>query len=285
VEAVFPRRLTAGALLGILGCKGGGSVPSRIQLAATSQTVLDERPVPLHARLLSDRGEVLTEPRLSYSATPATVAEVDAGGQASCKSSGDASVLVAGGGQSSTMTLKCRLVNSITTPPSMRLIRGHAEPVDLRAMDRSGQRLGDVPLTVSPSMAGVVRYEDGSLVPLSVGNTIMNVSAGAASASFPVAVVELVESEPLAIADGATVTWALQAGVYQLDVEVKTVDGTPGGVTVSWLGAICPDAREAVHHEVTCIVLKTASLTIRNPSAFGLGASVTGFLNLYRAAP
>jgi hypothetical protein len=112
----------------------------------------------------------------------------------------------------------------------------------------------------------------------------MTLAAGKATATVAVDVVQLVESKALALRDGAAEVITLQQGTYDVDIQVQTTNGSKYGVTVSWVGADCPATKESQEHHIRCTVKETASMTVVNPTAFGLGPGATGFLSIYRAA-
>lgn len=256
--------------------------PARINLPSTID-LYDAAGKPSTAALVNQAGEPVGG-ALSYSAVPSSILTVSSDGTIKCVSSGDASLIATGAGQSATSTVRCRLVKSIVGPKRVRLIVGRAaEPLELVAEDASGKPLRGVMLDVSSSDASVVRVNGGALEAGRLGTANVTARAGEASLSIPVTVLELIDSSPLALADGESRTIALQQGNYELDVAVKASNGSRYGVTVSWVGTSCPVQPEATSHRVRCSVDGTASLTITNPSAFGLGPSETGFVNLYRA--
>jgi hypothetical protein len=259
--------------------------PARIDIAKSTAIVLDDSPTPLGATLVTESGQVLTTPALTYSVSPANVLTVANDGSMRCRSSGDASVIVAGGGHSATVSVLCRLVRSIDVPATVRLVMGKRfDNVPISVRDEAGRALTDVPLTATTTTAGIARYANGALTPIAIGQTAVTVAAGKATATIQVEVVQLVESKTLALADGSAEVFTLQQGTYDVDIRVQTTNGSKYGVTVSWVGADCPPATESQEQHIHCAVKETASMTVLNPSAFGLGPAATGFLNVYRTA-
>jgi len=258
--------------------------PSSILIPESELALFDDSPHALNAHLTNRSGEVLQTPALSYSVTPAGIAKVQAGGLATCVSDGDASVLVAGGGQSATITIACRLVASIDGPGYLRLVMGRQpEHLSLTPRDASGKPIKAAPLQLSSRDPAIVTVSGTTITPVAVGRTSLEAHSGSVSKGIAVSVIEVIKSEPLVLNDGSSVTYTLQQGDYELDLEVKPSDGGKTGVTVSWVGTGCPNAAEAQQQSLSCHVDGTASLTILNPSMLGLGPSVTGFINLYRA--
>ena len=267
-----------------IGC--ADRTPARIELSQSSATLFDQSPTPLGASLVNTKGEKLTTPTLTYSSSPAEVARVGDDGTITCLTSGSASVVIAGGGQSATMSVTCNIVEKLNAPSSVRLILGRApEGIAIEAMDAAGRSVPGAPINATISNPGLVNYASRKLTPKAVGNTTVLLSSGKGVAQVSVSVVELIKSEPVAIADGASVTWTLQQGHYELDLKVEASNRSRNGLVVSWVGVDCPLSSEAQQHNLKCSVPETASITLRNPTAFGLGASVTGFINLYRTAP
>lgn len=268
-----------------LGC--ANQTPARIELPASLPVLYDEAPVSIGARLVDRRGNPVRDVPLTYSISSSGIASISSDGAVTCLSNGEASVLVAGGGQTATLTITCRLVATLeVSPKQLRIVVGRApEPITVVAKDHAGNPILDAPITPSISEPTILQFNAGSVIGLRVGNSEIRFQSGRASTAVSVSVVELLKSEPLAIQDGGTVTWTLQQGDYELDLQVKAADGSKNGVTVSWVGTTCGDAREAQNHQIACKVHETASLTMRNPTTFGLGPAVNGFFNLYRRAP
>ncbi len=279
----LPVTLAAIALLIVLACKD--NTPVAIRLDTPSLRVLDTLPHQLGARLVNGAGVPLSEPRLSYSATPSSLLRAGPDGSIACANVGEGTVVVAGGGQSASMTVRCDVIGTIEGPETLRLVKGREEQsLSLSATDLAGREVADVPFQIVSNNPSVVALAGAKPMPLMVGKARITVSAGRATREIPVTVVELLKSEPLALRDGASTTITLQQGKYELDLSVKPTAGGKSGVAVAWIGEpSCGDSEEAQTIRVECEVRETASLTVRNPSAFGLGSSVTGYINLYRA--
>lgn len=272
----------AASLFLIVGC--ADETPSAIVTPLSEIAMFGDSPQALNARLTNKNGDVLKLPLLSYSVTPAGIARVDPNGMATCLRSGDASVLIAGGGQSATITIACRLVATIDGPSTLRLILGRQpESLSLTPRDASGEAIPTAPLELSSRDPAVVTVSGTTVTPVAVGRASLEAHSGSISKGIAVSVIEVIKSEPLVLNDGHSVTYTLQQGDYELDLEVKPSDRGKTGVTVSWVGTACPDAPEAQKQALSCHVEGTASLTVLNPSMLGLGPSVTGFINLYRA--
>ena len=281
-----PRFLITYAVLvsGLCGC--ADTTPSRLDVKEGSLRLTGKMPVPLGVVLLNKAGQTLLEPSLTYSATPSSVLSTTPDGKVSCLKSGEGTVLIAGGGQSASVTVLCRLVVSVKGPTDTRLILGRTpDAVAFEALDESGVAVPDVSLYVSSSDPKVVRIDRNALVAVSTGEAKVTAKAGDATMSFSVSVVELITSQPLVLNDGASVTFTLQQGHYELDINAKAeIEANKDGVTVSWVGTDCPAAKEAREHHLRCTVAQTASLTVRNPTSFGLGPALNGFINLYRTS-
>jgi hypothetical protein len=82
--------------------------------------------------------------------------------------------------------------------------------------------------------------------------------------------------------DGTRQSWTLPAGTYEVDVKVAPELNVRDGVTISWLGSDCPNQTEKQLHHIRGHVTDTSALTIQNPTAFGLGAAVNGYVKIVR---
>jgi hypothetical protein len=266
----------------VIGCSGQS--PARIALQQNTFRLLDRKQVPLQATLVTASGKPLTKPALTYSATPANIVAVDPNGAAECRSTGDAVVVVAGGGHSASISISCRLVTKIETPSSLRLTTGEpAVSPGIRLLDERGVPITDVQVSLNSSDPRVARVDANTAVAgITAGTATVTFTAGEAQAVTHVSVFQLIQSAPVALADGASSTWTLQRGSYELDLTVAAADGRANGVTVTWVGVECPRSIEAQRHRMQCEVPGTASVTVENPSMLGLGPAVTGFMNLYR---
>lgn len=259
------------------------TTPSRIELSAPSGMLFDTSPVGLMPRVVTAKGKVLTDRKVSFSVVPVGVAGVDAAGNLTCAKSGDASIVATGGGLSATVTASCRLVAKVEVPPSLALMVGdEPEELSLSVKDSGGAALTDVQPTVTSSAPDVVNVVDGRAVPLAVGNASLRVVAGTATAEVPVQVIKLVNSQPLTLEDGGKVQYVLPgAGRYRLDVRAKASDGSAYGVQVAWGGAPCAAAAESTSITQECQVADGGSFVIYNPTGFGWGPSENGSYTVY----
>ena len=98
--------------------------PARITSAAPSAAVLDSKPFALAGAVVNKGGTVLATEKVTYSANPTDVVSVSDNGECRCLKSGDATVLVAGGGLSSLVGVKCRLVLGVDVPREARFVVG-----------------------------------------------------------------------------------------------------------------------------------------------------------------
>jgi hypothetical protein len=266
----------------LAGCSD--SSPARIALGQSDIRLVDRKPVPIQATLVTESGKILAEPALSYSATPANVVTLDQTGTVRCQSSGDAIIVVAGGGQSASVSVACRLVSRLEVAATVRLTVGDSPmSLDVRPYDERGQLVTGVQPQFTSDRPSIATVDaNGVLVASAPGSSNITIVAGEARSVTTVSVRQLVKSESVALADGASTTWTLQKGSYELDLTVAPSDGHTTGVTVKWVGVDCPGSAEAQQHSIECAVPGTASVTVSNPSLLGLGPSITGFLNLYR---
>jgi len=267
-------------LLGI-GCSD--RTPARIEFSAPPAMILTTSPTPLGARAVNKAGEPVPEVTFSYSAIPTDVVAVEPDGTLACRKSGDAIITIAGGGLSTNATTKCRIAARVKAPKELRLVLQN-EPVELKptGIGQDGKPLTDVIPEMRSSDPAVVRVVGRALQPASVGKAVVTSAVGDASAVTEVEVIEKIETQTLALSDGANMTWTLQQGTYVVEVTVKAADRSRNGVTLRWVGTTCPDQPESQEIQARCRVDNTASLTVTNPTTFGMGPSASGFINIYK---
>lgn len=266
-------------VFGTLGCKD--SQPTQIQ-GGQLPPMLGAAPVPISARLANKAGEPVEGP-LSFNVVPADIATVSAG-TLTCAKTGDATVVIAGGGLSVSKPLKCRVVHELELPSEMELILGNApSPLPLKVLDEAGRPLSEASgVTIAAANPSVVRTSGFRLEPLMVGATKITATAGAVSTSTEIRVIKKAKVDSLNLGDGASVTYTLNQGKYVVEVTVRASDGSGYGVVVRWVGANCAASAEAQKHRVTCEVENTASLVVENPTTFGMGPSEQGNLVVYQ---
>lgn len=278
-----------GALLGLLalgGAMGCGEKPARIDVSkattAFSAPVLSADPVPLEADVLGDSGKVIPGVALAWSAIPAEVATV-ADGALRCLKAGDATVVVAGGGLSETLTARCRIVAKIQAPDTVALVIGDLPTaLSLSALDPEGTALADVPVEVYPADAAVAEVAGPAVRGLAVGRTTLDLKAGAQTLRVPVTVMKRVQTDTLALADGGSVALTLSPGRYMVEIHVTAADKSAHGVTVGGAGGGCPSREEATDHSLTCDVVTPSTVVITNPSALGMGPAELGNFSVYQ---
>jgi len=265
----------------LTGCSD--SEPARITFTAPAGPIVDTKPFQLQGALMNKAGSSLPNAKISYSSNPSDVVTVTESGECRCLKSGDASVLIAGGGLSTLVGVKCRLVSALDVPREIRLVVG--EPPDgfhATPLGENSAPISDVPVTLASSDQSVLRVEKQTLVPVAVGKTSLKSTAGPISSLTDVTVVENIISSPLLLNDGARQSWTLAAGTYEVDVKVAAELNKRDGVTITWLGSDCPNQAEKQLHHVRGHVTDTSALTIENPTAFGLGSAVNGYIKIVR---
>ena len=265
----------------LAGCSD--NKPARISSIAPPVPVVDTKPFALQGAVVNKAGRSLPGEKVSYSVNPSDVVSVTENGECRCLKSGDATVLVSGGGQSALVGVKCRLVFALDVPREIRLVVGkppdgfHATP-----LGENSAPIADVPITLASSDERVLHVENQTLVPLAVGNASLKSSVAGITSLTDVTVVESVVSSPLLLNDGARQSWTLPAGTYEVDVKVAAQGNVRDGVAITWLGSDCPNQTEKQLHHIRGHVTDTSALTIQNPTAFGLGAAVDGYVNIFR---
>ena len=75
----------------------------------------------------------------------------------------------------------------------------------------------------------------------------------------------------------------MQPAYYLVVIETRVDPRLKQGVTVGWSGAGCPNQLENTSHRFNCRVDETATMIVTNPKLIGVGATVTGTVNVFRA--
>ncbi len=269
------------AMLALAGC--ADTKPAKIELAAPPEQIVNRSALPLHASIQNAKGETLDGQTLSYSATPPEVLEVSSDGSLRCLGTGDATVVVSGGGLSRTLALKCRIPSMIDMPGDLRLVLGKG-PVALqaRALGEGGVPLKDVAVPYTSSDPSIVAVEGSRVKPVAVGRATLRAVLDPIVAVTRVEVIDTVVSERLTLADGSARSFNLTPGTYHVTIDVKASMKVRQGVAVSWSGAPCPAELEQTTHDLTCHTEVPATLTVTNPAQIGLGVPVTGSVTVER---
>jgi hypothetical protein len=267
-------------MLGLAGC--ADKKPARINIDPP-QVVTDTSYFRLHAAAVNAKGEPIEGVPLAWSGGPAGVLEVSADGNLRCAKTGDATLTLSAGAVSQRVDLKCRIPVEIVMPPEVQVVLG-AAPVALhaRALGEGQMPLDDVTIQVTSADPSIVSVDGDRVKGLAVGKTSLKSTAGGLTTVTPVAVVEKIVSEPLTLKDGASKTFALQPAYYLVTVDLTVDEHLKQGVTVSWAGTACENQPEKASHRFNCRVLEPATMTVTNPKLMGVGATVSGTVNVYR---
>lgn len=257
--------------------------PAKVTSTAPPVPVVDTKPFQLHGAVVNKANAVLPDQKVSYSSNPSDVVSVSENGECGCLKSGDATILVSGGGLSSLVGVKCRLVSAIDAPRDVRFVVGEpAGGFHATALGENNAPLSDVPISLTSSDEGVLRVENQRPVPIAVGTAALRSTAGGITSSTEVTVVQSIVSAPLLLNDGTRQSWTLPRGTYEVDVKVAAALNDRDGTTISWLGSDCPNQRERQLHHIRGHVSDTSALTIENPAVLGLGSAVNGYIKIVR---
>jgi hypothetical protein len=281
------RRLAAGlaiaCLVALAGCE---REPARIDHAALPDPILDRSMHPLQAMVVNSKGERLKGKNVKYALEPATVAEVSTDGRVLCRTSGDATLTLTGGGLTTGIPVRCRIPSMIRMPDAMRLVAGAAAtPIKAEVVGEGGAPLADLAAPIVSSDPAIAEVASGSVRPVAFGRTLLRAVLGDIVGVTPVEVVTRIASGPIALKDGAVHRVPVEPGTYELTVEVKAGVRVAQGVTVAWEGSACPARPEAESHRDTCTLRSRGTLVIANPATMGVGVPVGGTLTLDRVPP
>lgn len=260
--------------------------PAKVAIEPLPDPIFDKNPVAVRARALNAKDEPLEKQPLSFAVAPPEVAEIATGGALRCLRTGDARLTVTGGPASAEQTVRCRIPTEVAMPAAIRLIVGDPpQPIDARALGEGGRVMEDVRVPLSSSDEAVLRIDAGRAAPVALGRAQLRATMGVVQAVAAAEVVERIVSGPLVLEEGKATTIRLDPGTYEVSIDAKPAVRAPQGVTVSWDGVRCPAQLEAQTHRLTCVVHEAATLTVKNPVSYGLGARVSGTFSVYRVPP
>ncbi|HEX2730726.1 MAG TPA: hypothetical protein VHM70_03945 [Polyangiaceae bacterium] len=263
--------LCLGLLSPLLGaCEG--PAPKRVQVELTP-LVLSTAPVKALVWAWDDSNQKdVAKGKVQFQVTPPELASVTADGQLTCQSSGDGKVQASLQGVAADAPLKCRLVDHLEAPVSLGRIELSAGAValDIAAFSKQGERLSDVPLTFRTRNAQVVRSEGTKLVPLSVGEAKVTVSAGSVEREFALSVVRQLKPEALPMNNGQRINFSLEPGRYELTVKLQS----PKKLNAEWRGApYCNYTGVADEHKSVCVLRASGGVVFDNPAYLDSGAT------------
>ena len=275
---------TALSLLPVLALACADKTPAKFQHDPPPAAVTNTNYFSLHVSVVNKKGETIESQSPTYSGGPADVLEVSASGNLRCAKTGDARLTLTAGGLSEPVLLKCRIPTEITVPPELHVVIG-APPTALgpRALGEGGKPLDDVTVEVTSSDPSIVTVEGDKVKGVAVGKARLSSSVGGITSITPVEVLEKVVSEQVTLREGANRSFTLKPAYYLVVIETKVDPRLKQGVAVSWSGTACDNQPENTSHRFNCRVEETATMTVTNPKLMGIGATVTGTVNVFRA--
>ena len=271
------------ALIG-LGIACADRTPAGIEVNGPAMIIKKTR-IPVGAVVVNGSGKGLNDVGLSYTATPTEILKVEKDGSMLCRTTGDATIEISGGGLNTQHHVKCRIPTRILMPERDHLLLGEG-PVLMapRVMGEGGRPLADMPVMLTSSDPSILKTEGGKAIPVAIGKAVLKASVGSVVAVAPIEVIEKVAGGSLRLDDGKSRSWTLQEGTFRVEIDVKPSHAVDHGVTASWEGSSCETQPEQQSHRFSCRVHATATLTVTNPSGYGLGVPVTGNMTVYRVA-
>jgi len=267
--------------LALIGCSD--NTTSKIDPGSLPPVIFDNKPIKINASALNKSGKKLPEIPISYQSNPTGVLDISGDGQLRCLTSGDATILLNGGGQSALTNVKCRQVARIEVPKEAVFIIGKELPeLKPTIFDEKGNAIAEAGIDAKAANVNIIRVENGLLVPIQVGKTYITYTAGNITTTMDVAVAKLINelSGPIIIPDGGVKAMTLSKGSYAFEVKVTPEGGGMGeGVAINSTGASCSQPEKS-QHMFKCDISDTATISISNPTAFGMGAAMTGFVSV-----
>ncbi|MCK6531254.1 hypothetical protein L6R50_28055 [Myxococcota bacterium] len=276
----------AGLVAMLSGCAQGllqDMEPATITLTGVPVYVLDGDEHGATAAVATKDGTPLPQAPTSLAFSPPSVGAITSTGHFRCLATGDGVITATSGVIVGSQDVKCRLVSRLKVPESLRVVlRDGRVPLAAEVHDEHGAVIEDVPVEFHPEDPGIAGVEEGKVVPVRIGRTKVESRAGKQSAATVVEVIDRIETGPLSVSDGGSVTYALDPGSYLVDVKAEPAGGGGYGVELGWVGAGCEPQPERQHHEVACRLGQPASLVVHNPSMLGMGPAQVGVISIYQ---
>jgi hypothetical protein len=267
--------------IALVGCSD--NTPVKLEAGALPPVLYDNKPIKLNPSILNKKGEPVQDVQITYQVSPPGIAEISNDGELLCRSSGDVTILFNGGGQNALANIKCRLVTRIEAPNqfSMTIGKAYQDPQP-QVLNEKGAVVLDAVVNLKSANEKIVQVESGHLLPVALGKTQVTFSSGQITTSMDVTVSKVIPevSGTLALVDGGIKVIPLSKGSYEIENQVSPANGGAGnGVAITATGANC-NQPERSQHRFQCEVSDMATIAISNPSAFGMGAAMSGFINV-----
>jgi hypothetical protein len=265
------RSLLVGSLplLCLLAACERGEPPTDIRVELPG-VITGRDPVAISVKLTSAGGAIsTTAPSSGFSVAPADLATPSGAGFVACQKSGDGKLTLTLGGVSGSTPIRCRLVDRLeaTALGRVELTGGPIKP-PIRVLDKAGNELTDVELSIVSENSAVISAKDGMLVPKLVGHASLVARAGQASKPFTVDVVRKVVVEALPIDDNKRIYFSLEPAKYELKVKTQS----PKRVHMEWRGApYCDSTSDGVDHLGTCVTRGKGGVAFDNPHFLDTG--------------
>jgi hypothetical protein len=248
-----------------------GPAPKRVQLELP-EFVFSPDPVKTLLWAWDAQNErKLVEEGMQLSVEPSDLAGADDKGRLSCRRSGDGTVTATLSGVSNNAKLHCRLVDHLEAPEDLGRIDINDGPVrlDVGAYTKDGQKLEDVPLTITTRNSAIAKADGDKLVPLAVGAAKVEVRAGHVGREFSVKIVRRLKPEALPIDKDTRLHFSLDPGRYELVVELEQEKK----LSAEWRGApYCNYSGTAKKHTSVCVLRTKGGVAFDNPAYLNSGA-------------
>lgn len=264
----------------LVGCSD--KTPNKLVVNDFPSIIYDKNSVKISSLVSNRNGDPIPDLAITYQVNPPTIAEVSNNGDLKCKSSGDATALLNGGGLSILLNVKCRLVSKIEVPSRITLQMGLDQQAPKpSALNENNEVLSDVVISEKVENSTVARIDNEKIIPTAMGKTKINYVVGSITAITDV-IVGSVETNSLLLTDGQIQSFTLPKGSYEFDIQVSPINTSGGvGVVVTSTGVDCNRPEMAQHH-IECNVPDTATVTIANPTTFGMGSPMSGFVKIIK---
>ncbi|HEX6575881.1 MAG TPA: hypothetical protein VF042_13005 [Gemmatimonadaceae bacterium] len=151
-----------------VGC--ADNTPARIATSADTVTVNTTMLEPLDAHVVNEKGDVVPADVIRYSTTADSIVAIRDGTAVQCRNDGIAPVTLTSGKLTSTVLVRCAIIEKIVAEPYVCMRLGEPPaPLSVAAFDRQGGSIA-APRLLLLTDSSFVRIIDGKIVPLKAGD-------------------------------------------------------------------------------------------------------------------
>ncbi|HEX5970963.1 MAG TPA: hypothetical protein VFY85_03495 [Gemmatimonadaceae bacterium] len=156
--------------LAILTSACGETPPARIEVPSDTVTVNSTLWTPVGIRVLDEHGKSLPDTLIHYAVEDTSLLSMSVPGLVNCHDDGTSAVTASAATVTARLVVRCRLVRRFGLPQFVELVAGGpAVPLEIVALDDSGNAMPDVRLQVTISDSTVIALRNGEVHGLKPG--------------------------------------------------------------------------------------------------------------------